>query len=457
MNNILDIIKARLNEEWIIGYDSEQFYQLTQNYVEQFTQLKKNINNPKIVLVETNCLDFLASFLASVVTECHVFLCDGKWQEKEWEEVLKLIKPHLIIGLNIDYAVKNYQCNLQLPDKNLIMIPTGGTSGNIRFAIHTWETLIASVQGFTKFFEVQQINSFCILPLHHVSGLMQFIRSFSTQGKIIIYPYHSLKENRLPSLSFTDFFISLVPTQLQTILTLNPNFLSQFKTILLGGAPAWDSLLKTAKNYNLNLSPTYGMTETASQIVTLKPDDFLLKYNSVGNVLPHAQVILAQKKVVKIKAKSLYFGYYPNYEIKQSLITDDLGYFDQENYLYILGRNSQKIITGGENVFPKEIENIILETNLVQDIAIIGVADKKWGEAVTAIYVAKNEKIDINIIKDAIKNKLSPVKQPKDWIAVDQLPRNQQGKLNYKILQKIILSVTKKQELKLVLAPGTIS
>ena len=216
--------------------------------------------------------------------------------------------------------------------------------------------------------------------------------------------------------------------------------MSQFKTILLGGAPAWNSLLETARNYHLNLSPTYGMTETASQIVTLKPEYFLQKNNSTGKVLPHAKISFNSEKILKIKAKSLYFGYYPNYEPKPYLITDDLGYFDDDQYLYIIGRNSQKIITGGENVFPKEIENVILETNLVKDIAIIGVADEKWGEVVTAIYVPQDEKTELDFIRNTIKQQLSPIKQPKYWIKVQKLPRNQQGKLNYETLQNIAVA-----------------
>ncbi|EAZ92001.1 2-succinylbenzoate--CoA ligase [Crocosphaera chwakensis] len=439
MNYILETIKNRLHQEWIIGCNSKYFYQLIQSYLEQLTELKIKINKPRIIIVQKddNYIGFLAAFLASIISNCHVFLCDKRWKEKEWKQVLNIVQPHLIIGIELDYSIKNYQTDSVLLHQSLIMIPTGGTSGNIRFAIHTWETLSASVQGFGEFFDTKNINSFCILPLHHVSGLMQFIRSFITQGKIMVYPYSHLKKDILPSLNLEDFFISLVPTQLQLLLNLNPKFLSQFKTILLGGAPPWNSLLTKARDYKLNLSPTYGMTETASQIVTLKPENFLQGNNSTGQILPHAHITINQEKIIKIQAKSLYFGYYPNHENKQYLITDDLGYFDYKNYLHILGRNSQKIITGGENVFPKEVENVILETHLVKDIAIIGMPNEQWGEVVTAIYVPQDEKCDLNVIKDAIKQQLSPIKQPKHWIEVKQLPRNQQGKLNYQTLQKI--------------------
>jgi O-succinylbenzoic acid--CoA ligase len=118
-------------------------------------------------------------------------------------------------------------------------------------------------------------------------------------------------------------------------------------------------------------------------------------------------------------------------------MTDDLGYFDEQGYLYIMGRKSQKIITGGVNVYPLEVTTAILATNLVNDVAVIGIPNADWGEAVTAIYVPKTPQLTLETLKIAIQDQLSPVKHPKYWIAVEDLPRNQQGKLNHQSLQKI--------------------
>jgi len=75
------------------------------------------------------------------------------------------------------------------------MIPTGGSSGQIRFAIHTWETLMASVRGFQQYFQLNQVNSLCVLPLYHVSGLMQFLRSFTTGGSFL--PFKQLSDGQM--------------------------------------------------------------------------------------------------------------------------------------------------------------------------------------------------------------------------------------------------------------------
>ena len=465
MDNPLIYLKRRAGEDWLIGYDSDQFNLLTEELFGQLTQLAKEKSHPKILLAEQNPLKFLASFLAAVAAGCPIFLCNPQWGQQEWQQVFDLVQPDLILG-HLSLGINKGQMT---NDKGqIIMIPTGGSSGKIRFAIHTWETLTASVRGFNRYFGEKPVNSFCVLPLYHVSGLMQFLRSFITGGRLVILPYKTLKvgtEYYFNSGKYTDrerelnpksidpsqFFISLVPTQLQFLLQTDPDWLSRFHTVLLGGAPAWRSLLDTARKYHVRLAPTYGMTETASQIVTLKPDDFLNGNNSSGQVLPHAQVTIRsdtgelletnQTGIITIKSDSLCLGYYPvNFANKMDFQTDDLGFFDANGYLNIIGRCSQKIITGGENVFPAEVEAAILATHLVTDVGVIGLPDRKWGQVVTAVYIPKQINISNQVIQAALENKLSKFKQPKYWIQVESLPRNQQGKMNYEQLKEIAIS-----------------
>jgi len=290
------------------------------------------------------------------------------------------------------------------------------------------------------------------LPLYHVSGLMQFMRSFTTGGKLAIQPFKELETGQKYDIKPEEFFISLVPTQLQRLLK-NPdtaNWLSRFHTVLLGGAPAWPELLATARKYQIKLALTYGMTETASQIATLKPEDFLAGNNSSGQILPHAQVtirsikgeILCYNQIgnIALNAKSLALGYYPDKSgYREYLQLDDLGFFDENNYLNIVGRNSDKIITGGENVFPAEVEAAIKSTNLVADVSVIGLLDKHWGQVVTAIYVPANSEVTVTALQAAITDKLSKFKHPKNWILVEKLPRNSQEKVNRDQLQEIAI------------------
>jgi O-succinylbenzoic acid--CoA ligase len=341
------------------------------------------------------------------------------------------------------------------------MIPTGGSSGQVRFAVHTLETLTAAVEGLQAFFQTEPINSCCVLPLYHVSGLMQFLRSFLSGGKLTVLPFKTIERSAVPvclsaetQFDPADFFLSLVPTQLQRLLTNSATveWLKRFQVIFLGGAPAWPELLETARQQQLPIALTYGMTETAAQVVTLKPELFLRGSNGSGQVLPHAAIKICehgqplarrQFGTVTIQSKSLSLGYFSiGAQVEQFLtdefLTDDLGYFDAEGILHIVGRNSQKIITGGENVFPAEVEAALRATGLVNDVCVVGMPDQTWGEVVTAVYVPVSSTVSSSTLKSALTPRLSSFKHPKQWVAVEQLPRNAQGKINIASLKQFL-------------------
>ncbi len=465
-----------LTDDWLMGYDSRQFQQIAEELYLELTHLSECAKPPKIILAEPDPVRFLAGFIAACAAHCPVFLCNPNWAKQEWQQVFDLVQPDVIWGMgHRAWGSQLLRCvprveasgvmgHGEMP--NSIMIPTGGSSGQIKFAIHTWETLMASVRGFQEYFLLNQINSFCMLPLYHVSGLMQFMRSFTTGGKLAILPFKEVESGQTYNLQPPQFFISLVPTQLERFLQ-NPElteWLSQFQTVLLGGAPAWNELLEKARYYKIRLAPTYGMTETASQIATLKPDDFLNGKVNSGKILPHAKVTIRngagevfnpnQIGNIAIQAESLALGYYglhltskqeaslsPRSLAQQDYLqVDDLGFLDDQGYLNIVGRSSDKIITGGENVYPIEIESAIRATEMVADVCVIGIPDKRWGQAVTAIYIPKNSHTSMVEIQSSLKDKLSKFKIPKHWISVPTLPRNPQGKINRQQLQQMIIA-----------------
>ncbi|MEH1943995.1 MAG: 2-succinylbenzoate--CoA ligase [Nostoc sp.] len=451
MQQPLDCLNNLTQDDWLIGYNSHQFNQIAQELYLELTQLSACGTPPKIIVAEREPVRFLASFIAACAANCPVFLCNPDWGTQEWQQVFDLVQPDIILGMGHGaWGMGHGNNNIQCPIPNSIMIPTGGSSGEIKFAIHTWETLISSVQGFTEYFQLIQVNSFCVLPLYHVSGLMQFMRSFTTGGKLAIQPFKAVESSQILNIKQSEFFISLVPTQLQRLLR-NPElteWLSQFNTVLLGGAPAWNELLEKSRFHHIRLAPTYGMTETASQIATLKPDDFLGGKISSGQILAHAKVtirnqqgeILNSNQIgnITIHAQSLALGYYPKTRENQpDFQVDDLGFLDEQGHLNIVGRNSDKIITGGENIYPAEIESAIQATQMVADICVIGIPDKHWGQALTAIYIPKKSDTSALKIQTLLKDKLSKFKIPKYWIPQQNLPRNSQGKINRQKLQQI--------------------
>ncbi|MBF2029141.1 MAG: 2-succinylbenzoate--CoA ligase [Oscillatoriales cyanobacterium C42_A2020_001] len=488
MANPLALLQHRSQQDWLIGCNSQELAAIAHQIHQTLIQPQAQCDRPlTIFLAEPDPIRFLASFIAACSIPCQLFLCNPNWAESEWQQLWEMALPDLVLGegrrqegeggkedradgedrrqktgfpaQHLGSAQQDSAFNPSFPSSlsslsapspptslspiphPLILIPTGGSSGKLRYATHTWETLTASVEGFCSYFGVEQVNSLCVLPLYHVSGLMQFLRSLLSGGKFAIASFKSLQFSNLPPLYPPDFFLSLVPTQLHRLLTppSPPSPLSPFQAILLGGAPAWTELLNTARQYHLPVAPTYGMTETASQIATLKPADFLRGRSGCGRVLPHAEVTiqdedgrkLAAKQLgrIVIQAKSLMLGYFPNVEQSSELVTEDLGFLDEEGYLHVIGRRDGTIITGGENVYPTAVEAAIWQTGLVQDVCVVGLPDRDWGEVVTAVYVPTSTG-QVDELKAAIAPLLSRYKHPKHWIAVKHLPRNAQGKLN---------------------------
>jgi o-succinylbenzoate---CoA ligase len=420
---IYSLFSRRLRAGWLVGIDGEAVIDRADRRLAQFNQSQPYFSS----IATHDPREFIADLMVGWRLGIPIFLCNPQWGTAELAQVSRLIS----------------QVDPQ-QHQNLLMIPTGGSSGEVKFAMHTWQTLSASVWGFQEFYGVDGINAVCTLPLYHVSGLMQLWRSLLTDGKLFIIDIRQLYNDLNIAIDPIDrYFISLVPTQLSKLLDLDVNWLAQFQTILLGGAPPSLELLRLARNAKLPLALTYGMTETASQITSLKPAEFLAGNCSCGRILPHAAIELISStddrlKSIRIKSKSLMLGYFPDFSQTDYFDPDDLGSFDLDGYLTILGRNSGKIITGGENVFPIEVVNAIMATGLVVDVWVLGLPDRYWGQAVTAIYVEKDLTVSGEILAKAIAGKISNYKIPKYWFSVAQIPRNALGKVSIQEIEKIL-------------------
>jgi o-succinylbenzoate---CoA ligase len=454
--SIHNIFEQRCQESWCIGFSQEIWIAETQRYLEELSTYTVDNIYPRIMLAHRVPEAFLAGFMAAAIAECPVFLGNSNWSSLEWQQVAEISKPHIFWGddsLPLPLAPIH---TVQGREKGWILIPSGGTSGSVKFAIHTWETLSSAVSGFCLHFfgTITPVNSCCCLPLYHVSGLMQFMRSLLTGGEFAFFTSdeiligRSLQPERDQFLnsqhsSGSTFFLSLVPTQLWRLLQ-NPtrvSWLQQLFAILVGGGPTTPEVVQQAREYHLNLSPTYGMTEMAAQVATLRPEDFHQGNQSVGHPLPHAEISifsdqniplpLEQVGEITILSSASFNGYYPDpHEVLWYFHTGDIGYFDADGFLHILGRRDRRITTGGEKVFPEEIEAAIHDTGLVEDVYVMGVPDAEWGQAVTALYVSADPTVNETTLKTAIATRLSAYKCPKRWHSVAQIPRNAQGKVD---------------------------
>ncbi len=391
-----------------------------------------------VVLADSDPIQYLGAFLAGCVSSVSLFLGNPYWKQQEWSQALALIQTGYI---QTQEGLSPFQIPSQpqsMARSDWIMIPTGGSSGQIRFAIHTWETLCASVVGFCDYFAIDTVHSVCVLPIYHVGGLMQLMRCLLTGGHFDLQSWKrlDLEETHL----YANYCLSLVPTQLHRLLSHGIPWLQTFQLILVGGGSCWPALLNQARTAQIRLAPTYGMTETASQVATLKPSEFLQGSNSCGVALPHAQLDLqAPEGRITVQARSLALGYYPDsWFLTPTFETQDLGFWDSNHHLQILGRLDDLIITGGEKVVASEVEAAIRETQLVNDVCVLGYPDPVWGQRVVAVYVPARWGPIQSDLKAQLQTKITDYKCPKSWIAVKSLPRNPQGKLSKSQLAQLI-------------------
>ncbi len=386
---------------------------------------------PRDVIVEEREPErFMAAFGEAMAAGAAVFVADPSWGAAERTQFDELI---------------NSKLQTQNPEPGQrpgwLCLPTGGSSGRLRLARHDQDTLSAAVGGCCGHFQVKQINAVGVLPLHHVSGLMAWMRCALTGGRYLPWDWTEMESGRWPETGKGDWFLSLVPTQLQRLLDRPEaaDRLRRFRAVFLGGGPAWPDLLDRAAEARLPLAPGYGMTETAAMVTALRPEEFLAGRRGCGSALPHAGVELGADGVIQITAESLFRGYHPHGRKAGPWLTEDLGLLDESGSLHVLGRRDAVIITGGEKVEPGEVEAALRTTGQFADVAVIGVPDAEWGEAVVACYPAGPKEPDVAAVREHITSRLAPHKRPKRYVRVAVWPRNDQGKVNRRELTALAL------------------
>lgn len=381
----------------------------------------------RTLVAEANAARFRAAFAAAAAGTGEVFLGNPAWSAAERAEFAALPRE------------ENGNSKAQL-GLGWLMIPTGGTSGRLKFARHDSYTLAAAVRGFTRHFGLERVNALGLLPLYHVSGFMAWMRCALTGGEFRPAEWKRIESGERPVLPARadGWVLSLVPTQLERLLR-DPaavEWLRGFRIVFLGGAPAWPDLLDRAAAAQVPLSLSYGMTETAAMVTALRPEEFARGDRSAGAVMPHARVELGEEGVICISGRSVFRGYYPDWRHERKMFeTADLGRFDAARHLQVLGRRDAAIITGGEKVQPLEVEAVLKGATGCAQVAVVGVPDAEWGERVVAVFAA-DEGFDVTRAREAAQRELSPAQRPKDYVALATWPLSEAGKLNRAALRE---------------------
>lgn len=326
---------------------------------------------------------------------------------------------------------------------------TSGTTGKAKGVLQTFGNHRASALASKKSLSLTADDCWLnVMPLYHISGLSIFLRSLVIGLSVRLLPkyvaeqvHHWLKTGQVTVVSF-------VTKMLEDLLSLpKESYPSSLKGILLGGGPVRAEVLEKCIAYQLPVMQSYGMTETCSQIFALPFAYSLEKLGSAGlpllDVRCKIEPVNEKDKVgeILVKGPSITPGYLhglakERFDEHGYFHTGDLGYLDEDGFLFVKSRLGELIISGGENIYPKEIEDCLAQHPQIEEVAVVGEANEKWGHVSVAYLKLSKEEFDVAQLEQLLMT-LAKYKRPHAYYVLSDFPKTASGKIQKYQLSQI--------------------
>ena len=341
------------------------------------------------------------------------------------------------------------------------IIYTSGTTGQPKGAIITygmqWWNAIGSALNLGHNPDDRWL---ACLPLFHIGGLSILMRSVIYGISVMVHKKfdsaiinQAIFEDKITIISVVAIMLQRMLDDLETSAG-RASYPSTLRCILLGGGPTPYPLLEQCMLHNVPVVQTYGLTEACSQAVTLSPADAMRKIGSAGRPLSPVQLRImhgdrpafpGESGEIFLKGPTITPGYINRPEATSQAFQDgwfatgDIGYLDNDGYLYVLDRRADLIISGGENIYPAEIESVLQSHPAVEEAGVCGQTDPQWGQVPIAVVVLKSgRKVSVEELLSYTAQKLASYKQPRAIYFTKQLPHTSSGKLIRRELPRLL-------------------
>ncbi len=317
-------------------------------------------------------------------------------------------------------------------DEVCARVLTSGSSGTPRPIGLTYGNFLWSAVGSAFNIGVEPEDRWlCCLPLSHISGLGIVMRSVIYGTTAVVHDGFDVDRAGAALESDRITVVSLVATLLTRLLEAGAD-LSGPRAILVGGGPVPEEPLQEAIAKGATVVQTYGLTETCSQVTTLAPADARRKLGSAGRPLLTTHLRIQDGEIL-VQGPTVAPG---SADADGWLHTGDLGHIDEEGFLYVEDRIDDMIVSGGENVVPSEVEEVLLRHPEVADAAVVGREDPEWQQAVTAVVVLESDSTATpDDLRRHCAETLAGFKVPKRIELAAALPRTPSGKLMRRALR----------------------
>ena len=334
----------------------------------------------------------------------------------------------------------------------LVMLFTSGSTGSPKLVPLSMGNVLASATASAFRLGVLPDDRYlATLSLHHTGGVMPLYRA-TLYGTSVVLRESFDAGGAVDDIRRYDVTgVSLVPTMLSRMLDARGTLPGSLRAVLLGGAPVPDSLIERCRDFSVPVHPTWGMTEAASQIATARPREAFDRLGTVGRPLLWTDVTVRDEDGTElprgetgelvVSGPSIAAGYYGDAAATAAALTDDgalrtgdVGYRDDDGYVYVLNRLDDRIISGGENVDPGEVAATIREHPAVDDVAVTGLPDDEWGERVAALVVPvepaasdADDPLTAATVESFCREHLAGFKIPRTVAFAEELPRTVSG------------------------------
>ena len=311
---------------------------------------------------------------------------------------------------------------VNFPD-GALCVSTSGSDGLAKVVPFTHANIAAGVRASRSRLLTTATDRWLLcLPLDHVGGLSIIWRMLEAGGTMIVVPY----ADAAAALELLEPTVaSLVPTMVRRLVESHSAELALLRFVLVGGAGLRKSLAETAAILDINLVPTYGMTETGSQVTTASVDPSKRVAGSSGTPLDGMTIEILESGAITVAGPAVFSGYLGEQLREGMFVTGDYGHLDPSGRLFISGRADDVIVSGGENVSLVRVAELISSIEGVDDVCVVGLHDDEWGMIPGAMVISTCEH---STVAEMIRGVTSNSQRPRNLVVRTDIPMLPNGK-----------------------------